>query len=158
MFPAHEEERYLAGMHLYFCVGQSLKEASQEVGINETVLFRATSGWANGSNGAVGRRVFLKWLKGLRSADGAPCCGARVIEGDRPVAILGEWRERQEELLKLERALQETQERILVIKSQLRRSLPSVVNGRDGPTEDGSDMEQTQTDLPLQPPIQLKKS
>jgi hypothetical protein len=95
-FQAHSATQYLIGIHWYICKAQPIREAAKKANMNPTVLWRAATGWTGHDKGGgkrdgdAGRAVFLDWLKKAReSTEGAPCCGARIVAGTRPVPKLG---------------------------------------------------------------------
>ena len=107
MFHAHSRNAYIRGLHEYYCRAQPIEKAAETAGMNPTVLWRACTGWSStkGTDGRIGRAVFLSWVKGLRDKDGAACCGAHVIEGRRKPPVVGEENAKLKELETVEEQL-----------------------------------------------------
>lgn len=79
----HSRDAYIYAFHRLYCDAAPLEKVAEEVGVHPTILFKAATGYSNGKDGAIGRAIFITWLKGLRSPNGAPCCRAHVTKGKR---------------------------------------------------------------------------
>lgn len=101
----HSTEQYNMLFHHFWCLRRPLKDAAKEALMNETVAFRAATGWSNGKDGAVGRTAFLAWLREMREVQGAPCCGGMMHPGKRkPRGFTPERQIEMEKLRELESA------------------------------------------------------
>jgi hypothetical protein len=115
-FRPHSLDQYYLLFHHVWCLGLPMKLAAREANMNETVAFRAATGWAKGKDGAVGRNAFLKWMSGMRSPEGAPCCGGTMIPGKRKLPDISA--EKLQQLATL-RELEDAHEQVLKLKKEL---------------------------------------
>lgn len=120
-FQPHSYAQYLTGIHYYWCRGAEIEVAAKEAHMHPTVLWRAATGWTgtNGRDGHAGRAAFLAWLKGLRSDQGAPCCGALLHAGDRPLPELGDAVRKLEEMRQNEERIEALARELADLRARL---------------------------------------
>lgn len=82
-FRPHSVDQYNLLFHTFWCLRRPVAEAAKEAMMNETHAFRACTGWSSGKDGAVGRAAFLNWIRGMKSPEGAECCGGMMHPGKR---------------------------------------------------------------------------
>ena len=119
-YTPHSEDQYNFLFHHVWCLGHPIEKSAELAGMNPTHAFRAATGWANGKDGAVGRKAFLAWMKGCTSEVGAPCCGAHVVPGKRKPREVSA---AQQEQLATLRELEDAKERMLKDVARLRKKL-----------------------------------
>ena len=132
-FQAHSYNQYLTGLHFYWCKGATLEAAAEAAHMHPTVLWRAATGWTgtNGRDGHAGRAAFLAWLKGLRSDQGAPCCGAVMVAGERPLPILDEAVRSLDEMRENEAKLEQLTREIAELREKLHGKRPAAPRDKD---------------------------
>lgn len=133
-FVGHSKDAYLLALHNIYCLRKTPQEASAATGINATVIERCATGWMNGRDGRIGRAVFIYWLKYLRTGE-APCCGAHVEPGNKPLPKLGPTPEELRRLNELEELVVRAQEEISSMREKAARGYTLRHEDTDPPSE-----------------------